>query len=473
MILKRIFRTYSFRFAVLYVLTISVVASVISSLVYLSISYDYFEQVHDAIRVELDDAVEIYAAQGSYGFEQHVKRRTGPDISDRYYFVLAGKKDDEVLAGNLEVWPNFNSHIYGWLSFEKNLFDAGDSIPHDFVGRSLELDDGNRIMVARNYEDINQRVELVATTIIQSTIVTILLGLIGGAYISAGLIRRIDNLNRSIVTIMQGNLSERLLVTPRGGEIDQLASQLNIMLDRIENSMSDVREVSNNIAHDLRTPLTRLRNKLSLLETRSSPHNKDMVREMLVEADHLLSTFSALLRISQVESGAKKANFADVDLTTIFVDVMELYEPVASVKGIDLKIDRADPAHILGDKDLMFQMLANLMDNSIKYTPNDGAITIGLYVDEEKNKLRMVYSDNGPGIPVEKYTKVFQRFYRVDESRGIQPGNGLGLSLVQAVAILHGGDINLSDSREFHPQSVTPGLQVNIELPLVTPTTPS
>jgi len=254
------------------------------------------------------------------------------------------------------------------------------------------------------------------------------------------------------------------LVTNRGGEIDQLAMQLNIMLDRIENSMNDVREVSNNIAHDLRTPLTRLRNKLSLLESRSSPQNKGLVREMLVEADHLLSTFSALLRISQVESGAKKANFTDVDLTRIFVDVMELYEPVASVKGIDLKIERADPVHIQGDKDLLFRMLANLIDNAIKYTPNDGAITIALY--DQGERLRMVYSDNGPGIPPEKYKKVFQRFYRVDESRGIQPGNGLGLSLVQAVAILHGGDISLSDSREFHPNSQTPGLQVNITMPL-------
>lgn len=464
MILKRIFRTYSFRFAVLYVLTISVIASVISALVYLSISYGYFEQVHDAIQVELDNSSKVFNIEGVSGFEQYVKRRTGPDIGERYYFVLANKENNEVLAGNLGYWPNFNNYIYGWLSFEKNWWNTEDSKPHDFIGRSTHTNDGHQIMVARNYEDINQRVELVASTIIQSTIVTILLGLIGGSIISAGLIRRIDNLNRSITTIMQGNLSERLLVTARGGEIDQLAVQLNIMLDRIESSMTDVREVSNNIAHDLRTPLTRLRNKLSLLETRSSPQNKSMVREMLVEADHLLSTFSALLRISQVESGAKKANFTDVDLTQIFIDVMELYEPVASVKGIDLKIDCADPAHIQGDKDLLFQMLANLMDNAIKYTPNDGAITIGLYVSGDK--LRMVYSDNGPGIPVEKYKKVFQRFYRVDESRGIQPGNGLGLSLVQAVAILHGGDINLSDSREYHAQDKTPGLQVNIELPL-------
>ena len=175
----------------------------------------------------------------------------------------------------------------------------------------------------------------------QSTIVTIFLGIIGSLFISVRLVQRIDKLNRSIVTIMQGKLSERLPISGSGGEIDQLARQLNIMLDRIENSMQDVKEVSNNIAHDLRTPLTRLRNKLSDFQKNCAPENRKVARDMLVEADHLLSICGALLRISQVESGAKRSSFTDVDLTLIFVDVMELYEPLASVKNIALTISRA------------------------------------------------------------------------------------------------------------------------------------
>jgi signal transduction histidine kinase len=171
-----------------------------------------------------------------------------------------------------------------------------------------------------------------------------------------------------------------------------------------------------------------------------------------------------LLRIAQVESGTKKSNFADVDITKIFVDVVELYEPLASVNGLSLEITQADPCHIQGDKDLLFQMLVNLMDNAIKYTPEGGSIATALIVDNQH--LTIVFADNGPGIPIEKYSKVFQRFYRVEESRGVQPGNGLGLSLVQAVAVLHGGNVSLSDSKAYYPDSATQGLQVRVTMPL-------
>lgn len=462
MILKRILQTYSFRFTLLYVVAISLMASLISLLVYLSITVDYFAEVRRATHAELEIAVDAFRKGGEEGFQEHVSKRSLLDMGDRYYFVLARAGSDKVLAGNLEDWPLLDDTKSGWDAFGRTL--SGRPYARDFIGDSITLADGYRILVARYYEDVRNHFDLVTITIVQSTIVTIFLGIIGSLFISVRLVQRIDKLNRSIVTIMQGKLSERLPISGSGGEIDQLARQLNIMLDRIENSMQDVKEVSNNIAHDLRTPLTRLRNKLSDFQKNCAPENRKVARDMLVEADHLLSICGALLRISQVESGAKRSSFTDVDLTLIFVDVMELYEPLASVKNIALTISRADPVHIQGDKDLLFQMLVNLIDNSIKYTPSGGAITMSL--ERHGDKLRMVFSDNGPGIPPEKYTKVFQRFYRVDESRGIQPGNGLGLSLVQAVVELHGGEVWLSDGREFHPGSKTPGLQVNITMPV-------
>ncbi len=465
MILNRIFKTYTFRFAVGYVFTISLCASFISALIYWAISFDYFNRVQEGIRLELEAATASYQASGIEGFEKRVKKRTSPDRRDRYFFALADT-NKKVLAGNLSQWPAFNAYVDGWFTFEKNLFDWQDNKPQDFVGLSVVLDNGYQVLVARNYEDVGQRIELVAGMLIYTTLVTVILGVIGGAFISAGMIKRIDSLNRSISNIMHGNLSERLKVTTRGGEIDQLATQLNMMLDRIEDSMNDVREVSNNIAHDLRTPLTRLRNKLSLLSAQSTPENRDLIREMLHESDQLLSIFSSLLRIAQVEAGTQKSNFTHVDLTQIFVDVVELYEPLASVNGKSLEIVKSDACHIQGDKDLLFQMLVNLLDNAIKYTPEGGAIVAGLYV--EPDCLRIVFVDNGPGIPVQKYEKVFQRFYRVEESRGVQPGNGLGLSLVKAVAVLHGGTITLSDSRHYFPDSATSGLQVTIEIPIET-----
>lgn len=464
MILNRIFRTYTFRFTVLYVLTISVTASAISTLVYLFIAHDYFEQVDTSIQLELESAATSFERGGQHGFEDYVLSRTIANVGERYYFVLTAEDGRSILAGNLDELPELMQYPGDGLSLGKTLVDWRGDHANSFIGQSMVLPGGQRIVAARHYEDVNQRVELVASTLIQSTIVTILLGVIGGAFISANMIRLIDSLNQSIATIMQGNLSERLPVSQRGGEIDQLAAQLNMMLERIESSMNDVRQVSDNIAHDLRTPLTRLRNKLSTLEKRASPDNRDSVREMLVEADHLLSICSALLRIARVESGAKRADFSDVSLSRIFVDVVELYEPLASVKDIALSIECKDEVHIQGDKDLLFQMLANLIDNAIKYTPSGGAIMTSLFV--RNDTIYMNFADNGLGIPPEKYEKVFQRFYRVEESRGIQPGNGLGLSLVQAVAVLHGGSVRLSDSRAYFPDNATPGLTISIMMPL-------
>lgn len=465
MIPKRIFRTYTFRFTVLYVLLISVLSSLISVLVYRTAADNYAARVEQSIADELRYAVSHFEQGGIAAFEQYVNGRTLPEIGNRYFFVLArGAGPQEVVAGNLDHWPMFTETVNSDSRPAFGLLDWGYQPQGYFVGKSMVVGDDYHLLVARHYEEVNPRVELAMSILLQSMLVTITLGVIGGAFISAAMIRRIDSLNHSIRTIMQGNLSERLPMSTSGGEIDQLAGQLNIMLERIESSMNDVRQVSDNIAHDLRTPLTRLRNKLAMLEKRSSPQNRDLVREMLVEADHLLSICAALMRIAQVESGAKKADFTDVDLARIFTDVVELYEPLASVKDIALSLERSDPVHIQGDKDLLFQMLANLMDNAIKYTPSGGAITTGLYVGERE--LRMVFADNGLGVPPAKYGKVFQRFYRVEDSRGIQPGNGLGLSLVQAVAVLHGGRVSLSDSRAYFPASDTPGLTVTVHLPL-------
>lgn len=464
MILNRIFRTYTFRFTVLYVLIISVSASAISTFVYLYIARDYFKQVDTNIQLELNSALTSFERGGKQGFSSYVISRTSNTIGERYYFVLTAADGHTLLAGNLDKMPSL-------IQYSKASFNPSTAFSHwsqdnsdQFVGQTAELANGQRIIVARHYEDVNQRVELVASTLIQSTFVTILLGIIGGALISANMIRLLDSLNHSIANIMQGNLSERLPVDQRGGEIDQLAAQLNIMLDRIENSMNDVRQVSDNIAHDLRTPLTRLRNKLSTLEKHTSLENRGIVREMLVEADHLLSICAALLRIARIESCAKRADFHQVDIARIFVDVVELYEPLASVKDIDLSIDCQSAVQIRGDKDLLFQMLANLIDNAIKYTPTGGTIITQLFVVDDM--IHIVFADNGLGVPKEKYEKVFQRFYRVEESRGIQPGNGLGLSLVQAVASLHGGQVVLSDSLALFPGNATPGLQITIHIPL-------
>lgn len=464
MILNRILRAYTFRFIVLYVLVISLCASAISTFVYLYIARNYFDQVNNQIQLEIDSVVASFNRNGIEGFDEYILQRSKIESGVNYYFAIADMDGRSVLAGNVDRLPDISYDSQRGFELGKHLFTWESAQGQKFIGHSVALESGLTVFVARHFEDVYQRVDLVARTLIFSTIITILLGIIGGAFITVSTIRLIDSLNRSIARIMQGDLSERLPVSLRGGEIDQLASQLNIMLDKIEDAMNEVRQVSDNIAHDLRTPLTRLRNRLSTLEKKSSDEHRDLIKEMVVESDHLLSICGALLRIARVESGTKRTDFEQLDLAQVFVDVVELYEPVASVKNIDLEIDCKSQAIIQGDKDLLFQMLVNLIDNAIKYTPEGGKIFTQLYL--EKGQIYLVFADNGLGIPEEKYSKVFQRFYRVEESRGIQPGNGLGLSLVQAVASLHGGQVLLSNSLDIFTNNTTPGMKFTIQIPM-------
>jgi signal transduction histidine kinase len=247
-----------------------------------------------------------------------------------------------------------------------------------------------------------------------------------------------------------------------GDEFDQLAAGLNRMLARIESLMAGVRQVSDNIAHDLRTPLTRLRTKLELLRAEveaalgAAPPASAAAEETIAAAEEMLATFNALLRIARIESGSQRAAFAEVDLAPLARDVAELYEPVAADKGQTLSVAAPRLVPVVGDRDLLFQALSNLVDNAVKYTPESGRVS--LTVEPRADRVLVEVADSGPGIPPDLHGEVFRRFFRADDSRST-PGSGLGLSLVQAVVALHGGAIELDDNR--------PGLRVLVRLPRV------
>jgi signal transduction histidine kinase len=256
---------------------------------------------------------------------------------------------------------------------------------------------------------------------------------------------------------MAGDLSRRAPLKGSDDEHDELAQNINAMLDQIEHLLEGMRHVGDSVAHDLRGPITRLRNRLETVATADQP-NRDDLADCVVQLDQVLATFNALLRIARVESGAYRSAFTTVDLQPIVRDVCELYQAAAEDKSVTLQAETAGPVEVFGDRELLAQVLTNLVDNAVKYTPAGGVVRIALERAGDTARLRV--ADSGPGIPASDHSRVLQRFTRLDRARS-QPGNGLGLALVNAVTLQHHGRLTLGDN--------TPGLAVTVELPALAP----
>jgi signal transduction histidine kinase len=277
-------------------------------------------------------------------------------------------------------------------------------------------------------------------------------------------LRRVDAMTETTRTIMQGDLGGRLPVAGTGDELDRLAENLNVMLERIEALMRGLKEVSDNIAHDLKTPLTRLRNRSeqALRAAKTEAEYRAALDSTIEESDGLIRTFNALLMIARAESGQAGDDMSEFDAAEIAHDVGELYEPLADEKGLVLKVDADKPAPVIGNRELISQALANLVDNSIKYAgaadrmPNGQTSEIVVRALAEGDRILLIVTDSGPGIPDGDRDRVVERFVRLEQSRS-QPGSGLGLSLAAAVARLHGGELVLADNK--------PGLKSIIALP--------
>lgn len=453
--LKRILGAYTFRFMILYVTGLSVAVFFLLSLTYAFYSYNFFSEIDRTLDEELDFFEQQYLDAGIVKIQPSLEQNKVPSKFDRFSYLIVDSKQEKI-TGDLQQWPEYISWADGWLSFYTDMKNGqGKEQNFFFLARIRSLSNGQTLMVARISEDVRQNVQLVLSTLLWSMLITMIMGLIGGFFTTMVSIRRVEMINNVLDDIKAGNLSERISVESPVDDFQLLAENINLMLNRIEGAVNDVRQVTNNIAHDLRTPLTRLRNKLSTLEKRSAPENTEMVTAMLAESDNLLATFNALLRISQIEFEAKRENFAEANLSMILQDVIELYEPLASDKNLDLGYHIDDKAILEGDRDMLFQMLANLMDNAIKYTPSGGDVYVSLVAEQDSTEI--IFTDTGLGIPEDKYEDVFQRFFRVEQSRGDSPGNGLGLSLVRAVLQLHQGKIRLSANK---PQ----GLVVKVSL---------
>lgn len=444
----------TFRYIVKYVAALSAAVFILLGGIYAYFSYTSFEQLSESILEELESLQIIYRGQGLAGVEQYIlDQQSAPGIH-RYYYLVTDAEGNK-LAGNLPDEPRYREFDDGWLGFEMALQDWGGSVDVDFLARPLLLGEDYRAMVARDYVDIVERARLVYRTLFRVMIATLLLGVAGGFFSAARALGRVEHLNREISHIIRDDPRQRLDADQEKGYVRALALVMNQMLEQMEALMQGVRQVSDNIAHDLRTPLTRMRNQLSQLRGELVTGQGEHVDPIIEECDDLLASFNALLRISTLESGSPISGGTEVELGALLRDVVELYEPLAQEGGIALTLDLQGRQTCLGEGDLLFQMFANLLDNAIKYTPANGRIQVRLTRHNGDNLV--VIADSGPGIAQDEHEDVFRRFYRVEASRGGQPGHGLGLSLVQAIVHYHHGTVELADNE--------PGLQVRLLLP--------
>jgi signal transduction histidine kinase len=426
-------RSSSFKMALLFTVLLGIAVSILGYFSYYFNQTSFIQGTEAVIDTEIRYLASHKTPDFNYG-------------ASRVYLLLDAKNNK--ISGNLDNLP---AKVLV-LSEGIVLFDAGSPVKK-YAAKITTLKDGKKLLIGvditQAYQDslVMKRLSFVSIGLMIAVIVFSFL-------ISNFVVSRTGNIARIAHNIMRtGNLSQRIEQDSSWDDLGYMAQVLNGLLTKIEELMGNIRQVSDNIAHDLRTPLTRLRNRLETLQQevrrRADKDLLEMCDTLTDEADHILNTFAALLRIAEIEAGRLKQNFSDIHLDKILGDVVDLYEPLSEEKNIRLEL-KTDIVPFYGDRDMLFQAFANLLDNAIKFTPQGGCITMQLTSDKV-----FTMTDSGPGIPDLDKEKVFQRFYRTETSRHT-PGNGLGLSLVSAVIAAHEGCISLTDAR--------PGLCINIRL---------
>jgi signal transduction histidine kinase len=446
-------RTHAFRLAGLYFLVFAVSVIGVLFFVYWT-SADFVERQTEAtLDAEITGLAEQYAQRGLSGLVQIIAARSAGDRGDGMLYLVTNM-DGRPLAGNIADWPTGAPVSPGSLSFRIDVPGKNGSETHQARGVLFTIPDGYRLLVGRDISDAAAFRDRIRTTLLWSGLVALGIGLAGGTLMSRNMLRRVEQVNRTAERVIAGNLSDRVPRRGTGDEFDQLAANLNGMLDQIERLMSGIREVTDNVAHDLKTPLARLRARLelALLGPDDPLARSEAIRVAIDEADRLLATFNALLSIAEAEAGSGQLSDERLDLGEIARAVVELYDPLAEEKGFALRLDSAPATMIRGDRHLLSQAVANLVDNALKY--GGGDIAIG--VRQEGGRAAIEVADRGPGIAESDRETVFDRFVRLEPSRS-SPGNGLGLSLVRAVAHRHDAEVTLGDNH--------PGLKVRIEFP--------
>lgn len=459
--LGKLFRTTAFKLTLVYLIVFALFAVFLLGYFALNTKRLFTEQVTEAVDAEITGLVDHFNAGGIRRLTFVVEARSRRPGSSLYLVTTPGS---DGLAGNVGSLPTGALDKPGWSeTVYRRIEESESSELHRALARVYHLPGGFKILVGRDLEERDRLFQVVLNAGKWSAAVVIVLGLAGGFFVARRVLHRVDAMTETTRSIMGGNLSGRLPVAGSGDEIDRLALNLNEMLARIEALMRGLKEVSDNIAHDLKTPLTRLRNRAeeALRTSRSEQDYREALEATIEESDSLIKTFNALLMIARAESGQARDNMVEFDAAEAAQDVGELYEPLAEEQGLSLEVDAPAAVLLRGNRELISQALANLVDNAIKYAgpmakANGVPSVVTVQARADGDRVLLSVGDRGPGIPESERGRAVERFVRLEKSRTI-PGSGLGLSLASAVAHLHGGELRLEDN--------APGLRATMVLP--------
>lgn len=443
--------------------TLSIVFTVMLMMAALFVTYIMVIANDDLLVRESEAAIDadilgfhsLHKVSDSQGIANEIDKRINDTKTDFYYHYK--DKSDRLLAGNITEWPQPNSSILKNGILKLTIPNANaDSDDINVIAKIITFDNQHKLLIGRNIEEI-QLAQWIGKTFGWMMILFLCLISAASIWVAYYVVNRINDISDKADNIIStGDLSKRLPIDSDWDDLSKLSVSLNLMLDQFEQSVASIRSVSDSIAHDLRTPLTRLKTHIEKLDNSEEKH------ALIKESDNLLSVFNSLLRIAEIETERKKSQFKENDITTLLDDVVDLYTPVIEAKNIDLEVYvDLQNRKFMCDKNLLFQAFANVIDNSLKFTLEYGEIEIALFttevlehkdeswhlfdlsesIDTTKSMLVFAVFDTGIGVTKEDIEKLTQRFYRAEKSRTTK-GNGLGLSLVSAVVALHGGEVN-------------------------------
>ncbi len=458
--LSRLFHTFTFRLGLVYVGLFSLSVIILFAFI-TTFATNYLEdQITESVRARYAMLLDEYHQNGSAGLESRIKELMASDEEGSEIYLVINNKDEK-LAGNLAEWPKYarEEGIFEkegkWLRMNiEGTRQHPDSIEVKAV--AVPISKWRSLLVGQTMQNMNKVKQTITQTFWASLLLTLLMAFAGAVIMTRSVISRLAVINRSAHTIMRGNLSARIPFNRGGDEFDELSSNLNQMLDKIETLLQSLSQFANNIAHDLRSPLTRIiaRTEAGLRGMRETSAARRLLDKNVEEMHELIGTFNSILKISELEANTDFRTFEPCDLTWITSRLLDFYEPYAAEKHIKLASTLKGPLIIQGEKNLLTQAFANLLDNAIKFTPENGWVNVSVIAGEDETEI--IIADSGPGIPKEFKDKVFEKFFRLESSRSAR-GNGLGLSLVAAIASIHGAELKLEDN--------APGLKVRFIFP--------